>query len=371
MKDAAAPLWTQPSLQADVSAELFALWDAMPSAIITLDHADNIQFFSRGAAQMLGYAPQDMVGTPITALLPHFGQSDDVARTQNGQEIPAEISLIEANVGNSSVRMICLRSLRDQVAAEAKMAELSEQLLHASRVSALGEVGAGLAHELNQPLAAAANFLGAAEIGVERAADPSATLHLIKLANEQVSRAGEMIRRMRNFMARGERDLRSLKLGDLVEDALQLTRPRARQAGVDLQYTPCDPALMVMVDQLPVQQVLVNIINNSLDILAVTPSEQPHIHISAIAQPDGQVLIRVEDNGPGFADGMIDKPFAAFVSSRTNGLGIGLSICRRVIEGHGSRLYVGNGPHGGAHIEFTLPIYTRLERLEPSAQGCH
>jgi two-component system sensor kinase FixL len=354
--------------------ELRSILETVPQAMITLSHAGHVRSFSRAAEEMFGCTAAGITGQHISQLLPDFPIAAAGARTTNavdrgGHEIPVEVVVSDTTIGSENVWIVFVRSLSEQIAAQNRLDKLREQLFHASRVSAMGEMGAGLAHELNQPLTATANFLGVAHMGISAKADEVQILKMVELANQEVLRAGEIIRRMRNFVAKGEMDLRACSLCELITDALKLARSGTRHAGVYLDYQRSPTTPEVLVDQIQIQQVLVNIINNALETFATYDTLDPQIIISTTEQADGTVLICVTDNGPGFPASIIDRKFEAFVSTRENGLGIGLSICRRIVEGHGGSLTFANAPEGGAVIEFTLPIHRRSGNMDRKAFG--
>lgn len=342
--------------------KLRSILETVPEAMITLTEAGHVREFSAASERLFGYRAEDIAGQHISLILPAYpttlGETTtSVALHHSGQEIPVEIVVSEAVIGKDKIAVVFVRSLQDQIAAQDRLNELRAQLLHASRVSAMGEMGAGLAHELNQPLTATANLLGAAHMRLAMGNDIGKARDLVEMANCEVLRAGDIIRHMRNFVAKGEPDIRVFSLDALISDALQLVQSSTRHAGVNLRYLPGASTTEVLVDHIQVQQVLVNIIGNALETFSADQTRNPQITISFVTQDDSTVIVKLADNGPGFASSIIDRPFEAFVSTRQKGLGLGLSICRRIIEGHGGTLAFSNGDEGGAIIEFTLPIH--------------
>ncbi|HUD95476.1 PAS domain S-box protein [Sphingobium sp.] len=354
--------------------ELRSILETVPEAMITVDEAGCVRSFSTAAEKLFGYRSEEVTGRDVRTLLPDYAKAYSslanpdlspmrsspqtmAGRDSQGNSVPLELVVGETTIGTQHIAIAFVRSLREQIATQSRLNELREQLLHASRVSTMGEMGAGLAHELNQPLTATANFLGAAHLRLGMGSSPEQVRELIGLANLEVLRAGEMIRRMRAFVAKGELDIRACPLNELIADALQLAWSGSRHAGIHLHYQPSVSDPKVLADPVQIQQVLVNIIGNALEAFSARRTERPEIIISTIQRADGQVLIRLQDNGPGFPSTIIGRPFEAFVSTRPNGLGLGLSICRRIVEGHGGVLTLANGEERGAIIEFTLPVY--------------
>jgi two-component system sensor kinase FixL len=354
--------------------ELRSILEAVPEAMITVDETGRVRSFSTAAERLFGYSAEEISGCDIRTLLPDYANAEanqvaaaaiapktTVGLDCRGNAMPVELVVGKTTIGREHISIAFVRSLREQIATQTRLNELREQLLHASRVSAMGEMGAGLAHELNQPLTATANFLGAAHIRLGMEGSTDQVRELMELANLEVLRAGEIMRRMRAFVAKGELDIHAFALNELIADALQLAWSGTRHAGVQLHYQPSRSAPIVLADHIQIEQVLVNIINNALETFATHGTEKPEILIDATEQADGDVLIRLLDNGPGFPSSIIGRPFEAFVSTRANGLGLGLSICRRIVEGHGGTLTFANRPEGGAVISFTLPVYRDVD----------
>lgn len=370
--------------------ELRSILETVPEAMITVDEAGQVRSFSTAAEKLFGFAAEEITGRDIRTLLPDYAraitssgpaparqagparasrpQTTD-GRDRQGNAMPVELVVGETTIGNEHISIAFVRSLREQIATQARLNELHGELLHASRVSAMGEMGAGLAHELNQPLTATANFLGAAHMRLGMGGSADQLRELVELASQEVLRAGEIIRRMRAFVARGELDIRTQSIDTLIADALQLAWSGTRQAGVNLIYQPSASPPEVAVDKIQIQQVFVNIINNSLETFANDKTKNPEIIISAVESQDEHVLIRLLDNGPGFPNSIIGRPFETFMSTRTNGLGLGLSICRRIVEAHGGTVTLSNRAEGGAAFEFTLPVYRAHREMELKAAG--
>ncbi|MFC0686517.1 PAS domain-containing sensor histidine kinase [Novosphingobium clariflavum] len=372
-------------------SELRSILETVPEAMITIDGQGLVRSFSATAEALFGYAAQDVLGRDVRLVLPQYhhrhhhhphhvaaSRSAEPAnaggssvqdrmtrltagRDRQGNEVPVELAVGEANIGNEQISIAFVRDLREQLQTDARIHELREQFLHASRVSAMGEMSAGLAHELNQPLTATANFLGAIELQLQREWRQDQLRRLLRLASQEVLRAGDIIRRMRAFVSKGELDIRAEPLDEMIADTLQLARSRSQAPGVRLQYHANAAAPVILADRIHIQQVLVNLINNAFDAIEAHDVANPAVTITTLALAEGQIMIRVVDNGPGLPDQVISRPFEAFSSTKSNGMGLGLSICRRIVEAHGGSLALRNIEGGGAAVEFTLPTYSELE----------
>jgi C4-dicarboxylate-specific signal transduction histidine kinase len=242
--------------------------------------------------------------------------------------------------------------------ANARLHELQLQLLHAARLSAAGQMAAALAHELNQPLAAATNSVRAAQRLLAKN-DPAAAATARDVLDEaaaQVLRGGEIIRRLRGFVRRGESDMQIENLGTIVTEAIAFAGagPGGGGNGVQVELDLDPRAVDTFGDRIQIQQVLVNLMRNALE--ATAGGEQRHIKITTRQLDDATIEVGVADNGPGLTFDLVDHPFEPFVSSKRNGMGLGLSICRFIVEAHGGKLRSGANPGGGAVFRFTLPV---------------
>ncbi len=260
--------------------------------------------------------------------------------------------------------------LRDRVEVAKRgerLLELQSELAHTSRLSAMGEMAAAIAHELNQPLAAVGTAVGAIEIMVrdqDRPADAARQQRILRAARHaenQVVRAGEILRRLREFIARGEADTQVEDLALLVDDSLALALPNPAAMKVTVSRRIPRAAARVLADRIQVQQVLVNLIRNAVESMRDQP-RPGQLSIAAEVRAEGMCLVRVADNGGGVANDSMTTLFSPFVSTKREGMGVGLSICRRIIEAHGGELWFEPGVEGGAEFRFTLPLAPKSAR---------
>lgn len=241
-------------------------------------------------------------------------------------------------------------------ASEQRLLQLQAELLHVSRLSELGQMAATVAHELNQPLAAAANYLS----GSRRMLDgerydqhlPAVRDGLARAAQEML-RAGQIIRRMRSFVARGEADKRVEDLWSLIEETSELVSAAAKQSRVELRLQLDPEARYVLADRVQIQQVIRNLLRNAFE--AMDASEQRLLTISTRLAGPEHVGMSIADTGAGISPTIVDDLFQPFVSTKSSGLGLGLSICRTIIEGHGGRIWVEPNRAAGTVFHVTLP----------------
>lgn len=361
-------------------AQLRSILETVPDAMVIIDERGIVRSFSAAAERIFGYAAEDVIGRNVRMLMPEMrsAQHDSylaryietgvrhvigqtrrlAARRSDGSEMPIELSVGEAWIGGERIFTGFVRDISDRVEAEERLEALRAEHAHSARLSAMGEMAAALAHELNQPLAAGANFFGTAELlleGMDGAADAAA---MVKLGSSQIMRAGDIIRRLRDFIAKGESELRVEPLEPIVREATALGLVGSRQLGVEVSYDLAPEASHVIVDRIQIQQVLVNMLRNAAEALRAMPEGARTIRVEARVENEEMVRLSVIDSGAGLPAEVLDNLYAPFLSTKgEGGLGIGLSICRRIVEAHGGVLTAANEPTGGAHLSFTLPRY--------------
>ena len=254
-----------------------------------------------------------------------------------------------------------LRERAEYAAGNERLLELQAELTHTSRLSAMGEMAASLAHELNQPLTAVGNSVGAIDLILKDPTKPfddktrERVLRAARHAESQAVRAGEIVRRLRGFISRGDVDTRSEDLRTLIDDAIALALPNPRAAQVSLRVSVAKEAAMVLADRIQVQQVFVNLVRNAVE--SMRHQSSPRVLTVSVVREDTMALIRVKDSGPGVPRDMLEALFSAFQSTKKDGMGVGLSICRRIIESHGGKMWLEPSDEGGADFRFTLPIF--------------
>jgi two-component system sensor kinase FixL len=235
------------------------------------------------------------------------------------------------------------------------MQDLQSELAHVGRVSEMGTLASSLAHELNQPLTAVANYCEAARDLLDREPDAEA-LAMVREALDEASkqsiRAGQIVRRLRDFMSHGEIERRLESLPRLISEANALALVGSREHGIDVQVRLDPAAGRVLVDRIQIQQVLVNLIRNAID--AMVDSAERSLTIRTTAIGDGMVRVTVEDTGSGIGPEIARQLFQPFVTSKQGGMGIGLSICRTIVEAQGGRIWFEPRPGGGTAFHFTL-----------------
>jgi len=267
-------------------------------------------------------------------------------------EVRVALRTSELRTANAALE----REMSERKAAELRMRELSAELAHTSRVTALGQLATGLAHEVNQPLATIANYCGTLEVNLEREppGGKEASL-LVSQIKHAALRAGAIVRRMRDFVRSGVQTSH-VELNELVREVAELCRPELQQASVLLQIELAPRSILITADGLQIQQVLVNLIQNALQ--AITSSSSPQRELRIVTEvTSNEVRVTVADSGPGFPAGGVEKCFESYYSTKPEGLGMGLAISRSIVHQHQGRIWSENRETTGASVAFSLPLH--------------
>jgi two-component system sensor kinase FixL len=269
-----------------------------------------------------------------------------------------------------------LDALRHEVAererAEFKTQRLAAQLAHAGRVSTLGHLTAGLAHELNQPLATIANYAEASDVELARFPDEAQTVRVRKYlfrAKQAALRAGQIVRHMRNFLRPNSPATTEVTMRELIREVVDLCHAEADHADAEVLLDLADEEATVLADPIQIQQVVVNLVQNALQAMCDCPLQRRQLVIATSVTIDA-VQVDVIDSGPGFASTDSDVVFAPFYTTKHDGLGLGLSICRAIVEEHGGTIWAEAAPSRGAKVSFTLPLAERDVGSRPTHPEC-
>lgn len=350
--------------------------ETAPSALIITDEEGAILSFSKSAEHLFGYAAHEMIGQPITLLTREGYEVSEradsftaeqartasemrtlTARHRNGSDAPVQVWVREFGSDGARLFTIFMRDITEKVLAEERLYDLRDDLAHVARVNTMGEVAAGIAHEINQPLSAMTNFLGAAKFALKSdEPNPKQLSRLVEQASEQAIRAGNIIRRMRQFVSRGDMEMQPVPISKIIEEAIALASLGSGQHDIELDIDIPTDLPRALADRVQIEQVLVNLLRNAIDELREQPRDERHICVRVRHMHSDMVEVRVEDNGPGLSDSVLDQLYAPFSSSKKKGMGLGLSICRRIVEAHGGTLTGENKTGGGAVFRFTLPV---------------
>ncbi|HYD04961.1 MAG TPA: ATP-binding protein, partial [Reyranella sp.] len=283
-----------------------------------------------------------------------------VGERRDGSTFPMELAVGEIQTQGGRFFTGFVRDLSERQQAEARMQELQSELVHISRLTAMGEMASALAHELNQPLSAIANYLkGSSRLLATDAPKTQRVREAVDKAADQALRAGDIIRRLREFASRGETEKRVEGLPKVIEEAAALGLVGAKEHGVRVRFRFARDVDLVLADRVQVQQVVLNLLRNAIDAMQGKPRREMTVSIDRT--DDGMALVSVADTGPGVSPEIADQLFQPFVTTKAAGMGVGLSISRTIVEAHGGRIWVEPTPGGGATFRFTLKAVDREE----------
>ena len=381
MDSSSTPPW--PDYEVNGGSLFSALIRTAVDGIMVIDEAGLIQIYNQACVRLFQYSEDEVIGRNVKMLMPSpyrdnhdaylnryretgeariVGIGREVAgQRKDGTTFPMYLSVGDGDLYGKRVFVGIVHDLsalyRERESYEARLLSLREELVHVARVSELGQVSAGIAHELNQPLAAMLNYSNAAKrMAASSAPDALEKVQatVTKIA-EQASRAGQIVRRMRDFLENraGQRNVEDILA--IAEDAMALGLIGAKAAAVEVHFQ-ADPNLpLVIADRVQIQQVLVNLLRNAVEAMATAPVRDLTI---AIARRGAMIEIVVTDSGPGIAPSIAAKLFTPFVTTKPHGMGIGLAISRSIVEAHGGEMTAETNPGGGARFAFTLPAAT-------------
>jgi two-component system sensor kinase FixL len=362
---------------------LGSILDTISDGIVVIDEAGLIQLFSPAAERLFGHRRDEAVGRNIAMMMPSPNHEEHdaylarylatgerriigigrvvVGRRKDGSDFPMELSVGEFQFGGRRFFTGFVRDLTQRQEAEKRLQDLQAELLHVSRLSTMGQMVAALAHELNQPLSAIISYLQ----GLRRIIDHDGTGGAARITDvidrvvAQANRAGGVIRRLREFVAKGETDPSLEDLNTVVEEAVTLAIVGARERGIRLSVRLDTAVAPVLVDRVQLQQVVLNLVRNAVE--AMERSERRDLDVATRRTEDGQgVEIEVTDSGSGIAPAIAERLFQPFNTDKATGMGIGLSICRGIVEAHGGRIAARANTPRGTVFTVTLPTTEQL-----------
>jgi len=357
-------------------AHLQSILDTVPEAMIVIDERGIMQSFSSAAERLFGYRTADAIGQNVKVLMPApYRENHDgylqryrdtgerriigigrvvVGQRKDGSTFPMELAVGEMKSGAQRFFTGFIRDLTERQQTDARLQELQSELVHISRLTAMGEMASTLAHELNQPLSAITNYLKGSRRLLENQADERSVMmrDALEKAADQAMRAGQIIRRLRDFVARGESERRVENVTKLVEEASALALVGVKDRGIRVTFH-FDPSVEpVLADRVQIQQVLLNLIRNAMDAMEATHARDLTISVKPV--DNNLVQVSVADSGSGIEPEVAEQLFQPFITTKRHGMGVGLSISRTIIEAHGGRIWVEPNPGGGTVFYFTL-----------------
>jgi two-component system sensor kinase FixL len=349
---------------------LAAIIESSDDAIIAKDLNGVILSWNRAAERLFGYTASEVFGQPITVIFPpdrieeeavildriRRGEVVDHYETarhrKDGQiiSVSATISPIRDASGKIIGASTTLRDLTRRNARDQRIQELQSELAHVQRLNELGQVVATLVHEINQPLTAIGSYVNACRRLVTTGDRERIQSALERIA-DQTDRTRDIVQRIRDFVKKREVQMRAENLAQVIEEAIELTRTSISDTmtlGIQIEQT----GLEVEIDKVQVQQVLFNLLRNGIEAMQDQPRRELVVATSRVQE--GMVEISVADTGPGLPEEVRKKLFQPFVTTKASGMGVGLSVCRAIVEAHRGRLWADDNPSGGTIFRFTV-----------------
>jgi two-component system sensor kinase FixL len=365
-------------------AHLRSILNAVPDATVVINEKGIVQSFSAAAERLFGYKESTVIGKNVSVLMPqpyrdehdHYLQRylstgerriigiDRVVTGQreDGSTFPMKLEVGEMQSGKRRFFTGFIRDLTERQQTEEQLHELQTELARLSRLTAMGEMASTLAHEINQPLSAISNYLQ----GCNRLLEPVEHANVARIRDalaettKQTLRAGHIIRRLREFVARGETEKRPENLSKLIEEASALALVGAREVGVKTVFRFASHTDTVLVEKVQIQQVLLNLMRNAIE--AMQGCERKELVVATSVSNGDKIMVSVTDTGGGLSEEIAGRLFQPFVTTKPAGMGVGLSISKRIVEAHGGEMWAESNPSGGAIFRFTLQ-----SAIEPSA----
>ncbi len=357
---------------AEAAFRLAAIVDSSEEAIIGKDLAGRITSWNRAAEQMLGYTAAEIIGCPIALVLPDglladeaavlerigrgelVGRHESTRRRKDGSIVPVFLSISPVRDGSGRIvgAATIARDISDQKHDREALRTSQMELVHVSRLSELGQIASALAHEVNQPLAAIANYAAAGRRTLATGNVAGAAKALERIG-EQAGRGGEIVQRLRDFMRKRPTEKRPESLAAVIEEALALAMIGVRTRPILFTRTLDPTAATAVLDRIQIEQVLFNLMRNAIEAMADAPHQE--LTVATRRLDPERVEIAIADTGPGLPEAIRAQLFQPFVTTKANGLGIGLSICRSIVQAHDGTVTAEANPGGGTIFRITLP----------------
>jgi two-component system sensor kinase FixL len=359
-------------------AHLQSILDTIPDATVIIEADGTMTSFNRAAVRQFGYQAEEALGQNVKMLMPtpyreqHDGYLQRylatgekriigidrvvVGRRKDGSTFPMTLAVGETRTGDRVSFTGFIRDLTERQESEALLHATQGELARLSRLNELGQMASTLAHELNQPLSAIANYVQGCIRLLAQVPGPAADQMrgALEETAKQSLRAGDIIRHLRDFTTRGDTDKEPEDINRLIEEAAALALIGSRERGIRTEFEFSSGGARVLADRVQIQQVLTNLMRNAIEAMRDSPRRE--LIVRTRQRDEREIEVEVQDTGPGIADEISDQLFQPFVTTKAGGMGIGLSISRRIMQSHGSDLKYRRNESGGATFTFSLPI---------------
>ncbi|HPF41240.1 MAG TPA: PAS domain S-box protein [Phycisphaerae bacterium] len=346
--------------------------DQASIAVFWVDRSGAIRYANDWACKSVGYARAELLGMSMMDLADHSPDSWNTRfenikrmgcvrletrhRRKDGSDFPVEVTINYVRFGGEEFLLGFANDVTERKKVEDRIEQQSAELAHVSRLSVMGQMVATLSHELAQPLSAVANYSSAcmAHLADEKESDPLLAEYLDGISR-QANRAGEILRRVRDFVRNTAPRKAVFDLNPILDDSLALMANEFRRRQTDIRRQLSESSLSALVDRVQIQQVIINLLTNARDAVS-EPAASQRVVIARSIERDGAAILEIEDSGVGLSDVVRERLFDPFVTTKESGMGIGLSICRSIVESHGGRIETGKGELGGALFRVILPL---------------
>ena len=373
--------WAENALR-EREARLRSILDTVPDAIITIDEKGMVESFSPAAVRLFGYSEREVLGKNVNMLMPSpYREEHDeylaayrktgvkriigigrivVGQRRDGSTFPMELAVGEVALAGRRLFTGFVRDLTERQGTERRLQELQLELLHVTRVNAMGQMSSAIAHELNQPLTASANYISAARRFLQRPDGAAQAQDAMEQAGKQILRAGTTIRNLRDFIEKREGHREPENLNKIIEQGIALAFVGMAHINVKVRLQLEASLPTVFVDKIQIQQVLMNLIRNAIE--AMQDSDTRELTITTGRSGDQHVCVMVRDSGPGLAQEVRKRLFQPFVTTKEGGMGVGLMICQSIIQFHGGSIEISPEDEPGTAFIFRLPLDESLAR---------
>ena len=366
--------------------------EASPNAIVMVNTEGRISLVNKQTEAVFGYAREELIGHTIEMLVPerfrslHIGHRDGylcdaqprfigaerelLGRRKDGSEVPVEIGLNPIRTAQGLFVLASIIDITERKRAELEAARHRNEMAHLSRVSTLGELSGSIAHELNLPLTAILSNAQAAQRVLANGADLAEVRNILSEIVSEDKRAGEVIRRLRLLLKKGQVQHQSLRINKVVRDVLKLIRSDLINQKINVDTRLARNLPMVIGDPVQLQQVLMNLVVNACDAMADRDRSERRLFIrTGIENGSSAVIVSVTDRGTGIPEKTMEQIFEPFFTTKTKGMGLGLSVCRTIIGAHRGKLWATNNPDCGATFHFSLPTDVPIKAGVASNNG--
>ncbi|MCA0200278.1 MAG: PAS domain S-box protein [Proteobacteria bacterium] len=357
---------------------LRSVFETGPDAIIIIDEMGRIESLNAAAVWLFGYLENEVLGQNVKMLMPppyrdrHDGYLSHYRTTaekrvigigrvvmglrRDGSTFPMELNIGEIQIGERRLFTGFIRDITEREGAARRLQDLQAELVHVSRLTAMGQMSSALAHELNQPLTAASNYVKAARRTLDQGVEQTRpkVQELLDKAAGQTLRAGQIIRRLRDFVEKREDNRAREDANNVMEEAIALAFVGASDSGVTVSTKFEENLPQVLIDKIQIQQVVLNLVRNALE--AMAGRDRRELRLATAPEGGAFVRVSVSDTGPGLSEEVASKLFQPFVTTKSEGMGIGLSICRSIVEAHGGKMTATPNPDSGVTFSFQLPV---------------